>query len=241
MASNYCFLKIYLTVIFVFSLTSARRYDVEAESVRLYGEDFYSVLQRFRRTWDYLAILEARLAELLLTFADKYKYITFEARNKKLKERVDESCGMKDLLEALKTTTVSALRDDMKFKHRRNLREDTTQSTTTTTMSPIEILESYPHYSNELSAKERNTMKDLALDQASQALQLVIKSMGPLDSSSPKSTRQPYGGLGEPEKEKPVDHVMQVYQTKGIVEMVSTANDATSDPLRYKLYYKKPY
>ncbi|XP_026747534.1 uncharacterized protein LOC113508653 [Trichoplusia ni] len=64
-------LKICVFFTFVTEIAgNSRKYDVENEAMKLYSEDFKSVLRRFRRTPDYLKILSDKMDDMMIYYEE---------------------------------------------------------------------------------------------------------------------------------------------------------------------------
>ncbi|XP_030035093.1 uncharacterized protein LOC115451041 isoform X1 [Manduca sexta] len=219
---------------------SCRKYDLEAEAVKLYGEDFDTVLKRFRKTPDYLMILNDKVTSFCpLTHMKElnenqkdmgmqtlYYYI------EKLNSKVEEMLGLDKEREMSTTSSKpqSFFRDH--FARRQQESPDS--------QNGVQKLDSYPALSAALSVAERNSYMDLGFQYAGHIIHTIIKSMGPDDESPVKSTRLPYGGDHRHDFTitTTTEHVHVHEVTPSVTDVASTVAPDPSPAQGFKYRYK---
>ncbi|KAJ0184163.1 hypothetical protein K1T71_000586 [Dendrolimus kikuchii] len=169
------------------------KYDLETESQKLYGEDFRSILKRFRKTPDYLKILSEKVKELdthqvMLSTAFTYHFV-----HMKMARKIKEMFGIVEQSTPYEATTTSpAARMSNYFGKKSGFRRDFRQGPDKKSdeVNPIEVLDQYSAFSSPLNAAEINAFKDLGFEYAGHVIHGIIKHMGP-DDAGEHSTRLP--------------------------------------------------
>ncbi|XP_050556552.1 uncharacterized protein LOC118281127 isoform X2 [Spodoptera frugiperda] len=184
-------LFIFLMVLFSFItpcfMSNGRKYDVETEAFKLYGEDFRTVLRRFRKTPDYLKILTDKLHDLE-TYLAEMSLQVLHYYHGKMAQRVNDIIGVSRFEDGGTSPT------PMLYYHAygsRRQQDDPNQEEYSRV--GIKVLDGYRMFSHPLSVQERNSFKDLGFEFAGNIIHAIISNMGPVDSP-PRSTRQPFGG-----------------------------------------------
>ncbi|VVC99901.1 unnamed protein product [Leptidea sinapis] len=203
------------------SVSEPRRYDLEEESKKMYGHDVRSVLDKFRRTPDYVTILHQEIAALydhmlINEIQNRYYF------NNKLKEKVftvvtgnlteAPSAGAKLRTEGVTyTSLVGPHRQPVVRQHTHN-------------MSAVERLQTYGKLSSLLTPEKRNHMMDLGFEYAGYAIHGLIKSMEP--SGKSLSTLNPF--VGDNAKTSFHDHNHHQVSTRTVIEQ--SGDDEASTP-----------
>ncbi|XP_075990003.1 uncharacterized protein LOC142985608 isoform X2 [Anticarsia gemmatalis] len=162
------------------SLTTvrSRRYDIESEAIRLYGEDIQDVVRRFRKTREYVKILEDKNAKLLLLF-DEVVMQALSNVDVELDQRVQQIIGL-NKVETTPETSSKKLIKAKAFKSRRFFKNFT--------ITPEQILDNYARF--ESTAEERNQCINVGYKMAEKMVQLVVQGMGPIPESVTKSLKE---------------------------------------------------
>ncbi|XP_052748304.1 uncharacterized protein LOC128200107 [Galleria mellonella] len=171
-----------------------RKYDIETEAVKLYGETFRIILTRFRRSPDYLKILNDKTNEL----REHYNHVTshilyhyIEQMKKKLEDKYEKGKVKEN--------------NDMAADKSKLLCEGANEHEEVT-YSPIERLDRYHKLHSSLSVQERNSHMDLGFQYAGHIIHAIIKNLGS-DEVSVQSTKLPYGGDSHENKKTTTEHV----------------------------------
>ncbi|XP_073966290.1 uncharacterized protein isoform X2 [Choristoneura fumiferana] len=183
------YFNIPLFCIFAFlSVVENKKYDVEVEAQKLYGQNLALVLARFRKTADYLKILTDKAkdlnTELLEVAGQIWNYYVV-----KMRDEIKESVGLNTVSTTDEPTSPGSFRS-MKKKVAR--RQDVTEINAEQ-QKKVDRIDNYQKLSNFLTLKERNEYKDLGFKYIGDAIHLIIEKMG-VEVSTMKSTRMPDGG-----------------------------------------------
>ncbi|CAB3258093.1 unnamed protein product [Arctia plantaginis] len=214
------FITICYIVIFAFPLARSRKYDIEEESMRLYGEDSTSVLHRFRRTAEYLKILSDR-NQAMNAHLEEIGVQTMQYIENKLARKVADSVGYtKENMTPTPTTPA------LGFRHKARRDDDSEE----TTEDPIQKLDSYHHLHRVISTKDRNHFRDIGFEMAGQMVDLIIKGMGPVAPRNAHEAANPR----DPKTPSSI-HDHEVHSTLGLSETVPTeTTTAAVDAFRFK-------
>ncbi|XP_045782989.1 uncharacterized protein LOC123879366 [Maniola jurtina] len=161
-------------------IAQCRKYDIEQECLTLYGESLKSVLDRFRRTPEYLNILNDEVTELhkqLEAVLDRIAYVY----TLKLYDRVVHEMGAhNNQTHVYRSRPLKGLNRPRISKRGRYKQ------------SPVNMLDSYDYFKNPLTLAEKNRMKQLGFEYIGLAIHAMLENMSP-DGALPESTRMPDG------------------------------------------------
>ncbi|XP_045509099.1 uncharacterized protein LOC123704706 [Colias croceus] len=167
-----------LCILVLLTESRSRKYDVDSEARKIYGQDLKSVLLRFRKTPDYIQILNEELSilhEKLKVAMLQYSFYYA----KKLKERVEQVVCDNSTNGVLRTQSTSG---DYYTKyigiHRKPIVRQHTHN-----MSGVERLEQYVRLNPTLSLNMRNRMVDLGFEYSGHVIHGIIKSISPDENS----------------------------------------------------------
>ncbi|CAF4912920.1 unnamed protein product [Pieris macdunnoughi] len=157
----------------------SRKYDVELEARKLYGQDLKSVLERFRRTPEYIEILNDEKEKLQMVVdmnfdSNKLYYSTI--LEQKVKEIITENSTNPSNLRHKTTPGVSYTK--YIGPHRKPIVRQHTHN-----MSGVERLEQYWRLYPDLSLDMRNRMADLGFEYCGYAIHGLITSVLPSENS----------------------------------------------------------
>ncbi|XP_049696218.2 uncharacterized protein LOC110378964 isoform X1 [Helicoverpa armigera] len=241
-------LKIVVNAFILFSFISpclmtggGRKYDVESEAMKLYGEDFKSVLRRFRRTPDYLKILTDKMDDLKVYVREMSAQV-LNYIHSKMVQRVNDLVGVTRPFEDATSPAPGA----NMYYHSYNRRQDAEGEAGEGEVPPpgeepdqlepedpveggeedvqhmkdVKTLDNYKAFNALLTTQERNSFRDVGYEFAGQLIHAIITNMGPVVEPQPKSTKLPNGG--DPEKfdkgsttEHPQTHEVTAASTAG--------------------------
>ncbi|XP_028167035.1 uncharacterized protein LOC114357552 [Ostrinia furnacalis] len=188
--------------------------------MKLYGEDLKSVLQRFRRTPDYLKILNDKKEELK-AYLEEVGLQTLYHYNNKMTEKIenmyrpkeDQETTVSDGLRSVRSPFINLpvdshfgsnhIQDYIHHLHNpgRQGEEDN--------RSPVEKLDSYHLLTSSLTLQERNMFRDLGFEFAGKIIHSIIKSMG--EDFSEKSTRLPLHGVDDRKYSSTTEHYHDMF------------------------------
>ncbi|XP_047543075.1 uncharacterized protein LOC125075377 [Vanessa atalanta] len=157
------------------------------ESHKLYGEDLNSVLQRFRRTPEYLKILNNKLSDLTNSMYRVYTETMFHYMKALEMDVVKIYGGNTTKLRSLDSL------DNIK-KRKKNVLKSGTQSA-------VDDLDNYLKKLSVLSIEEVNHIRDLAYEYFGRSIHAFMENFA-VDDSLPISTQLPGGG-DQPDKLTP--------------------------------------
>ncbi|KAI5640951.1 hypothetical protein NE865_06827 [Phthorimaea operculella] len=146
-----------------------RKYDVGAECLKLYKENFETVLARFHRSPEYVKILEDKRREFDIFVLDVKTHVSFFYFDQ-LEKKIAELAGLdrKEDQEDHGDPVESGRRNKV-------LRR---QDTNYVNKSMVERLDSYSKLSSTMTVAQRNAMKDLGFQYAGHVIHALIKNMG---------------------------------------------------------------
>ncbi|CAK1554305.1 unnamed protein product [Leptosia nina] len=184
-----------------------RKYDVEFEARKIYGQDLAAVLERFRRTPDYIQILTDELEKVWQNLRVVMAQNLFYYSNK-LKARVNEviSENTTNARLRMRTTTGEYYTKYIGFFRKPMVRQHTHN------MSGAERLELYFKLDPALPLQVRNRMVDLSFEHCGYVIHATIKSL--VAGGSSMSTLQ--------------QDTNTKYQTHYSHKITSTSKDKTS-------------
>ncbi|KAJ2954102.1 hypothetical protein O0L34_g2322 [Tuta absoluta] len=172
--------------IFIFIIPQSyqnRKYDVEAECLKLYKENFDTVLARFRRSPDYVKVLEAKSLDFDSYVDDVKTHIAFFYYDG-LEKKISELAGTERKLD--KAADDVAVEDPSNRRQEKVFRRG--QDDQVANKSMLERLDSYHKLSSTMTVSQRNAMKDLGFQFAGHVIHALIKNMGKDTSEDGMST-----------------------------------------------------
>ncbi|KAJ8704815.1 hypothetical protein PYW08_012135 [Mythimna loreyi] len=181
-----------LTLVFLivspsFSAQNVRKYNMEEESYKLYKQDFRSVLKRFRRTTDYMKILQDKLEDLK-TLAHEMSLQVLHYFHSRMEKRVIE------VLPAQAGGEIKINDDKDKNINLRSNRNTPPPHISEDDWKKINELDNYNFFYSELTIAERNTLKDMGFSFAGQVIHAIINHLKTKpETKEDKFTKLPYG------------------------------------------------
>ncbi|XP_026325321.1 uncharacterized protein LOC113234236 [Hyposmocoma kahamanoa] len=170
---------------------SNRKYDVELEALKLYKEDIRTVLHKFRRSADYLKIIDASLQRYLL-HTENLAMSTLFYFTKKLEEKVAELMGCDKRATAYDIATD---RTSTKYLARRlgPLRQDNEvqDNKHVSNVNQVELLDRYKKLTSKLTVPQKNAMKNLGFMFAGDVIHKIIQNLREADEDQLESTKGP--------------------------------------------------
>ncbi|XP_045489153.1 uncharacterized protein LOC111001781 isoform X2 [Pieris rapae] len=157
----------------------SRKYDVEFEARKLYGQDLKSVLERFRRTPEYIQILNdekeklQNKVDLNLNLHMLHYLLILE---EKVKEIITENSTNPSSLRH--KTTPGVYYTQYIGPHRKPVVRQHTHN-----MTGVERLEQYSRLYPNLPLEMRNRMMDLGFEYFGYVIHALITSMMPFENS----------------------------------------------------------
>ncbi|KPJ19531.1 hypothetical protein RR48_01508 [Papilio machaon] len=214
-------------------LTSSKRYDVEMEAIKLFGEPLSSVILRLRRTPEYLAILNDQLENIKMEreeFADHL----LETYRKDLIAKIEKMYHVNEsgTLHPEILRKANSLRNGRrpsgpKSKSRFLRQGDDEEDFDKYLVQAVEALDNHPILNSVLSVAERNDFKDMGFELAGQYIHSLIDSLKPSDLPLP-STQQPWGDNDNFSITSEHDHV--VTPPPPVTVYVNELNSSNIDP-----------
>ncbi|KAJ8706672.1 hypothetical protein PYW07_012750 [Mythimna separata] len=189
-----------------FSAQNARKYNVEEEAIKLYKQDFHTVLKRFRRTPAYQKILEDKLKDLTNEIGDRCLQV-LHFYHGKMEKRVE------DTLPAKSNGMNEKPPEDKDKSSRMGLaKESPPPHISEDDWNKIQSLDNYDMFHLRLTVAERNTLKEMGFSFAGQVIHSIINSVKGKgnDTKNEHITKLPFGGeIGSTATEHPENHQWQ--------------------------------
>ncbi|XP_050360326.1 uncharacterized protein LOC126780104 isoform X2 [Nymphalis io] len=185
--------------------TQCRKYDVNEEAHKLYGEDLDSVLQRFRRTPEYLKILNYKLEDLTKSM-ERIFAETFYHYNTELETEVRRMFGGN----ATQLRSFHHPFEKIINRKRKILKSGTTKSR-------VDELDTYLKQFSVLSIEESNRVREIG-----RCLHAFMENFATEDRL-PISTQLPDGG--DQSLKITTEHNHQVTKTRETTETETTEGD----------------
>ncbi|CAH4033040.1 unnamed protein product [Pieris brassicae] len=157
----------------------SRKYDLEFEARKLYGQDLKSVLERFRRTPEYIEILneeKEKIQKIVEMNFDSNSIYYLSNLEQKVKEIISENTTNPSSLRH--KTTPGVYYTKYIGHHRKPVVRQHTHN-----MSRVERLEQYWRLYPYLPLDMRNRMADLGFEYCGYAIHGLITSMLPFENS----------------------------------------------------------
>ncbi|XP_022830811.1 uncharacterized protein LOC111359467 [Spodoptera litura] len=140
-------------------MANGRKYDVETEAFKLYGEDFKTVLRRFRKTPDYLKILNDKMRDLR-TYVSEMSLQVLHYFHTKMAQRVNDIIGVSRVDDGASSSS-----SPMLYYHAYgNRRQQNDMNQDEYSRIGIKVLDAYKIFGHPLTVQERNSFKDLGFE-----------------------------------------------------------------------------
>ncbi|KAL4711056.1 hypothetical protein ACJJTC_015232 [Scirpophaga incertulas] len=178
------------TKVAIFQEAALRKYNMEEESKKLYGEDFKSVLRRFRKTSEYLSILKYKVETMKENYEDIFLN-ALEYFNTKIEEELKQKIyGTEDHpTPVFRKPLIGRHGPYQTIKIGRKSKKKLRDGDELNTISPTYRLDRYGK--SHFSVEERNTFRDIAFKNVANAIETLVKNLGGSDDADTASTRQP--------------------------------------------------
>ncbi|OWR48830.1 hypothetical protein KGM_213870 [Danaus plexippus plexippus] len=199
---------IFFILLVVLDISYCRRYNIEQESQFIYKSDLRSIIERFRRTPEYLKILEDEMV-LLNNNRRRITESISHYYHKKLSQRIIEMFGGNGSA-SLRSNSQHRFRNRDKFVRKRMKGKNLS-------------LDEYKKFHMYLNLDQRNRMKTLGFEYAGLVIHGLVSHLLP-DSVAPTSTLQPYDkGSGFSSTVIHQDHVVTD------ITQIDTTRDSTDN------------
>ncbi|CAH0763431.1 unnamed protein product [Diatraea saccharalis] len=214
--------------------SNGRKYDVDEECKKIYGENLGNVLKRFRRTPDYMKILNIKRQEILENFQDITTQVLIYETNQ-MKQKIYKMYNLSAPIGRSFSPETGHfgdhhLRSFSRYRHKnQHKREGEDEETTPSVdgndnnekldaeehnsedkINPIELLEDVVS-EKILSVAETNKFRDIGFETAGKVLHGLIKSYD--GDNLQKSTRFPVEGKYTEKYSTITEHVHEVSST----------------------------
>ncbi|CAH2064945.1 unnamed protein product, partial [Iphiclides podalirius] len=216
--------------------TWGRRYDVEHESYKLFGEGVHSVLARFRRSPEYLEILKTHMEDIKREKNEITHHImTFTFAE--LESRLEAIFGVNSTKRS-GYEKASSWETGQRPGHPSYRRDDEPSTNTTDMEEKVYALDNYSMMDGPLTVDEKNRFKDFGFEVAGEVIHKLISHLDPTDSPM-QSTRQPWGSGKIYNITNTTEHNHVVTRSSTVTIYVNSLNSTPTATTNAAKYYRQ--